>query len=164
MKFLCFNVQERNLIITEQPGGSSSPVVPHLDKEDPEGKRLVFPVFFLYPQHATSDIISEFNEDTTFAAHLETMFPPQVAPLEWDKKGQYTTSNLVVYATTHRKRLLKVGKKMTLGDVFKASKEKEGQPKDGLELKDNCLSFVVMPKGDVETNWVEDFKRTREKI
>jgi hypothetical protein len=68
----------------------------------------------------------------------------------------------VVYATTNRKRLLKVGKKMTLRDVFKASKEKEGTPRDGLELKDNCLTFVVLPKGDVESQWVEEYKKMRE--
>ncbi len=136
-------------------------MLPHFDLEDPTGKILIFPVFFLYPQHATSDIISEFHEDTTFVAHLEIMFPPQAPPPEWDEKGEYMTSNLVVYAATHRKRLLKVGKKKTLRDIFEASKEKGGQPRDGLELKDNCLSFVVMPKGDVETKWIEEYKRTR---
>ena len=136
-------------------------MLPHFDLEDPTGKTLVFPVFFLYPQYATSDIISEFHEDTTFVAHLETMFPAQAPPPEWDEKGEYMTSNLVVYAATHRKRLLKVGKKKTLRDIFEAFKEKGGQPRDGLELKDNCLSFVVMPKGDVETKWIEEYKRTR---
>ena len=101
-------------------------------------------------------------EDTTFGAHIEAMFPPQVPPPEWDKKGEYTANNLVIYAPTHRKRLLKVGKKMTLRDVCKAAKAKEGQPLDGLELKDGCLSFVVMPKGEVETKWVEDYKKSRE--
>lgn len=101
-------------------------------------------------------------EDTTFGAHLEAMFPPQAPPPEWDLKGEYTTGNLVVYAPTHRKRLLKVGKKMTLRDVCNAAKAKDGQPRDGLEIKDHCLSFVVMPKGPVETKWVEDYKKTRE--
>jgi small subunit ribosomal protein S7e len=134
--------------------------MPHFDQEDPAEKTLVFPVFFLYPQHATSDIISEFNEDTTFAAHLETMFPPRVPPPEWDQKGEYLARDLVVYATTHRKRLLKIGKKMTLGDVFSAAKGKEEAPRDGLELKDNCLSFVVLPKGEVEAQWVEEYKKS----
>ncbi|KAF9535006.1 40S ribosomal protein S7 [Crepidotus variabilis] len=145
--------RERNLVIYNKPGGSTSPVVPHFDTEDPTGATLIFPVFFLYPQHATSDIISNFNEDTAFVAHLETMFPPQAPPPDWDTKGEYITNQLVVYATTHRKRILKVGKKMTLRDVVKAAKEKEGQERDGLELKDNCLSFVVMPKGAIETKW-----------
>jgi len=68
----------------------------------------------------------------------------------------------VVYAPTYRKRLLKVGKKMTLRDVCEAAKAAQGQPTDGLELKDGCLSFVVMPKGGVEKKWIEEYKKTRE--
>ena len=48
---------------------------------------------------------------------------------------------------------------MSLRNVYKAAKAKEGQPMDGLEVKDGCLSFVVMPKGDVEKKWVEEFKQ-----
>jgi len=90
------------------------------------------------------------------------MFPPRVPPPEWDKKQEYSADELVVYATTNRKRLLKVGKKMTMRDVFKVSKGKEGTPRDGLELKDNCLTFVVFPKGDEENRWVEEYKKLRE--
>lgn len=135
---------------------------PRFDPEDPTGTTLILPVFFLYPQHATSDIISDFIEDTTFAAHIEAMFPPQSPPPEWDKNGEYLSGNLVVYAPTYRKRLLKVGKKMTLRDVCKAAKAVQGQPTDGLELKDGCLSFVVMPKGEVEKKWIEEYKKTRQ--
>lgn len=63
---------------------------------------------------------------------------------------------------TMRKRLLKVGKKMTLSDVCGAAKGKEGEPRDGLEIKDGCLSFVVLPKGEVEQKWVDDYKKTRD--
>jgi small subunit ribosomal protein S7e len=91
------------------------------------------------------------------------MFSPGVPPPEWDQQQDYLANNLVVYATTHRRRLLKVGKKMTLRDVFKASKEKEGAPRDGLELKGDCLTFVVLPKGGPEGRWVEEYKKMREK-
>ena len=86
------------------------------------------------------------------------MFPPDAAAPEWDKKGEYVNSKLVVYAMTHQRHLLKVGKKMTLRDVFKASKNKDGEKKDGLEIKDGCLTFVVLPRGEVEQKWVADFK------
>ena len=154
--------QERNLINLPNPGGSISPVAPHFDLMDPTGSTLILPVFFLYPQYATSDIISEFDENSTFRAHLETMFPPNAPAPEWDLKKEYLPENLVTYVPTHRKRLLKVGKKMTLRDVFQAAKAKEGQQRDGLEVKDGCLSFVVMPKGDVEKKWVEEFKQLRQ--
>ncbi|KAF8803757.1 40S ribosomal protein S7 [Phlegmacium glaucopus] len=145
--------RERNLINLPKPGSSISPVVPHFDPNDPTGSTLILPVFFLYPQYATSDVISEFVEDTTFRAHIEAMFPPNAPAPHWDLKKEYLPANLVTYASTRRKRLLKVGKGMTLRDVFKAAKAKEGQASDGLEVKDGCLSFVVMPKGDVEAKW-----------
>ena len=151
--------KERNLINLPKPGGSVNPVAPHFD---PTGSTLILPVFFLYPQYATSDIISEFVEDTTFRAHLETMFPPNAPAPDWDIKREYLPENLVTYVPTHCKRLLKVGKGMTLRDVCKAAKAKEGQPRDGLEVKDGCLSFIVMPKGDVERKWVEEFKQLRQ--
>lgn len=145
-----------------KPSGTTNPVEPRFDSEDPSGSTLVLPVFFLYPQYATSDIISDFVETTTFVAYIETMFPPYTPSPEWDKKGEYVAGNLVVYAPTYRKRLLKIGKKMTLRDACNAAKAKEGQPLDGLPFTDNCLSFVVLPKGEQEARWVEEYKRSRE--
>lgn len=155
--------QERNLIpITNPDGPADNPYSPHFDPDDPANHTLIIPVFFLYPQYATSDIISHFAEDTSFTAHLAAMFPPQAPAPEWDKKAEYVDGQIVVYAMTLRKRLLKVGKKMTLRDVCKAATGREGEPRDGLEVKDGCLTFVVLPKGEVETRWVEDFKQTRD--
>jgi hypothetical protein len=156
-------LQERNLFAVYNPKGSSeNPYEPHFDPEDPERTTLIIPVFFLYPQYATSDVIAHFVEDTTFSTHIIQMFPPQAPAPNWDKSGQYIANALVVYAITRRKRLLKVGKKMSLRDVCNATKAKEGEPGDGLELKDGCLTFVVVPKGEVEQNWVDEFKRTRD--
>lgn len=92
------------------------------------------------------------------------MFPPQATAPTWDTKGEYVDGGLVVYVITRNKRLLKVGKKMSLRDVCKVAKAKEGQPPDGLELKDNCLTFVVLPKGNVEQEWVDDFKKLRNSV
>lgn len=90
------------------------------------------------------------------------MFPPQVPAPEWDKNGEYVDGRLVIYTITLRKRLLKIGKNMTLLDACKASKQKDGELKDGLEVKDGCLTFVVLPKGDVEQKWVDEFKMNRD--
>lgn len=90
------------------------------------------------------------------------MFPPESSPPDWDKNGEYVNGKLSVYAMTHRKRLLKVGKNMTLRDVFDAAKAKEGDPKDGLEVKDGCLTFAVLPRGDVEKKWIEEYKKARD--
>ncbi|KAA1465977.1 TPR-like protein [Dentipellis sp. KUC8613] len=152
---------ERNLIEMPNPEGSANPYAPHFDPEDPSKSTLIIPVFFLYPQYAISDVIPEFVEDTPYSLHISGMFPPQVPPPEWDKKSEYVDGQLVIYAMTRRKRLLKVGNKKTLKDVCIAAKAKEGEPKDGLELKDGCLTFVVLPKGDVEKKWIEEFKKER---
>ena len=122
---------------------------------------MIFPVLLMYPQYATTDLISHFHEDTPFSAHLSAMFPPNAPPPEWDKKGEYVDGNLVVLGWTKRRRLLKIGKKMTLRDVLDRFAAKEGEPADGMELKDGCLSFVVLPKGDVEKEWIENFKKLR---
>ncbi|KAI6035516.1 hypothetical protein F5J12DRAFT_902306 [Pisolithus orientalis] len=148
-------LEERHLYrMTSPQGTSANPYSPHFDPEDTSKSRLIFP-------HATSDVISDFAEDTAFSAHLSQMFPPQAPPPSWDLRNEYAATNLVVYAITRRKRLLRIGKKMTLGDVCRVAMEKPGEPMDGLELKDGYLTFAVLPKGEVEQNWVEEFKRTR---
>ncbi|KAF8558983.1 40S ribosomal protein S7 [Imleria badia] len=149
--------KERHLYPTSSPQGTSdNPYSPHFDLDDPTRTTLIFPVFFLYPQYATSDVIAHFVEDTTFYAHISQMFPPQAPAPTWDEKQEYTASNLAVYAMTHRRRLLKVGKKMTLRDVCRAAKEKGGEPADGLEIKDGYLTFAVLPRGGEEQKWVDD--------
>ena len=148
------------------PEGSANPYAPKFDSEDPTGKTLIIPVFFLYPEHATSDAVPEFVEDTTFGAHLAVMFPrdaPASSRQPWDTEGKYVDDgSLVVYAMTRRRRLLKVGRKMTLRDVCRAAGGGVVGPDgkgDGLEVKDGCLSFVVVPKGEVERKWVEEYKK-----
>jgi len=117
-------------------------------------------VLFLYPQHAQSDVISAYYEHDPFTEHLQVMFPPGGARPSWDITGEYTTSNLSLYLQTRHKRLLKVGKKMTLADVFSRAARNEGEEVDGLELKEGCLHCIVLSKGKVEDDWVEEFKRS----
>jgi hypothetical protein len=130
---------------------------PHFDGEDPNQSTLIFPVHFLYPQHATLDTVSDFNEDASFGEYLATMFPPNTAPPDWDKAGEYVNGRLSIYAATSKKRLLKIGKKMSLRDVFREA----GKDGDGLELQGGCLAFTVVPRGEVETNWIAEFKRNK---
>lgn len=143
------------------PEGSTHPYRPHFDPEDPTGNTLIIPVFFLYPQHATTDAIPSFVETTPFSLHLSAMFPPAAPAPTWDARGEYVDGALVVYALTRRKRLLKVGKRMTLRDVCDAARAKKGEPRDALELKDGCLTFVVLPRGAEEEKWVAQVKLER---
>jgi hypothetical protein len=146
-------------VVPSAPGAPSLDLYPVLSDEQPP--TLSVPIIFLYPQYSQSDIISSFNEDTMFTQHLEVMFPPAGARPGWDIMGQYTLENLVVYAQTKAKRLLKIGKKMTLADLFKHAAAKPGEKEDGLEMVDGHLSVVVLPKGSVEKEWIEEFKRQR---
>jgi len=123
---------------------------------------MIIPAFFVYPQYHTSDLIAEFDEDTTFSSHIQTMFPPENSAPEWDKKGEYTAKKLVVYLATFNKRLLKVGGNMTLRQVCEVAGTTKDGKKDGLELKDGYVSFIVLPKGAVEKGWIEDFKQARD--
>lgn len=38
----------------------------------------------------------------------------------------------------------------------------DGVPKDGVVLKDGLLSFVVLPKGEEEKKWIDEFKQKRD--
>ena len=130
---------------------------------------IVYPAFLMYPEHATSDLIARFHEDTTFYDQLEIMFPVDADAskggswAEWDKSRQYYCDNLVVYAETNLKKLLKIGRSLTLRDVIAkaAGLEAIGQDKDGLVMSDGLLSFVVVPKGEAEKTWVEKYKQSR---
>jgi hypothetical protein len=75
--------------------------------------------------------------------------------------------SLVMYAMTRRRRLLKVGWKMTLRDACRAAGGGAVGPDgkgDGLEVKGGCLTFVVVPKGEVERKWVEDVRASGYRI
>ncbi|KZS97600.1 TPR-like protein [Sistotremastrum niveocremeum HHB9708] len=158
---LSMGLRARNIItVPDSETSEPNPYVPHIDPDsDPTNPELVFPVFFLYPQHATSDMISHFYESTPFAMHIQAMFPPEGSRPEWDTNNEYNAGSLVVYAITHKMRILKVGKKMTLRDVFKAAAGKDGVT-DGLVLKNNCLSFAILPSGKVEKEWVQEYKNS----
>jgi hypothetical protein len=123
----------------------------------------------MYPTHAQSDFITHFHQETSFDDQLAQMFPSSSTSAEipfagWDTKREYYTSNLVVYVETRHRRLLKVGKDLTLREVlskgFRAPGD--GVGKDGVVLKDGLLSFVVLPKGQEEKAWIEDFKKKRD--
>lgn len=128
--------------------------------------QMVFPVFLLYPQHSTSDFISHFAEHTTFRDQLAVIFPKDGPPPAWDRENcEYRSGKLAVYAVTRQARLLKLPSKSTLVDVFlQAGTMVEGGGKkvqDGLEIRDGCLSFVVVPKGSIENWYVEDFRKKK---
>lgn len=145
--------------VPDPSGSAGSDHKPHFE-DDIESSALILPAFFLYPQYAQSDVVPNFHEDTMFGDQLSSMFPPKVPAPDWDVKHEYVYGKLNVYAITRTKRLLKVGMKMTLRDLLNVAKAKDGIP-DGMEIREGYLSFVVVPKGEVEQGWVDDFKKSR---
>ncbi|XP_025727496.1 tetratricopeptide repeat protein 4 isoform X1 [Callorhinus ursinus] len=73
-----------------------------LSSENPYGARLnvdeqgglSWPVLFLYPEHAQSDFIATFHEDSRFIDHLMVMFGETPS---WDLERKYCPDNLEVY-------------------------------------------------------------------
>lgn len=145
---------------------------PSLDERwipPPAHTPLIFPVFLLYPSHSQSDLIIHFHESTSFDDQLASIFPASPTSSEppwagWDEKREYFISNLAVYVETAQRRLLKVGKELTLREVIaKAAIEaKDGQEKDGVVLRDGLMSFVVLVKEKEEKEWISEFKRKRD--
>ena len=151
--------QLRNIFAVQSPPGAPSvDIRPVLTPDDPP--ILSIPVIFLYPQYSQSDIISSFNEHSVFTEHLDVMFPPGGARPSWDLTGEYLVHDLVLYAQTKRKRLLKIGKKMTLASLCKSAGGKP-EEEDGLEMMDGHISIIVLLKGDIEKRWIDEFKHQR---
>jgi len=159
-KTLSAALKSRNLIVLPPADRNAPP--PDLQPSLSENGALAVPMQFLYPQYAQSDVISAYHEHDPFTEHLRIMFPPEGARANWDVTGEYTTDNLSVYFQTRRKQLLKVGKRMTLADVFVRAAGQAGAEMDGLELKEGSLHCVVLPKGKIEDDWVEEVKRSRD--
>ncbi len=50
-----------------------------------------------------------------------------------------------------------------LKEADRSKGEDAVKDRDGLVMRDGILSLVVLPKGEAESKWVEDFKAQREK-
>lgn len=135
---------------------------------DPIRTPIVFPVIFFYPQYRQSDMISHFHEDTTLQAHLEMMFSGSVETrMPWDSKGDYIHTKLNLIATTKQKRILRIGKGLTLREAIdQCARDPDPstqQQRDGMILQDGCLSFFIFPKGgEAEKEWITNFKAERD--
>ncbi|RUP48794.1 hypothetical protein BC936DRAFT_143974 [Jimgerdemannia flammicorona] len=104
---------------------------------DPSTDTLTWPVFFLYPEYKESDHIQAFDETHTFQDHLDVIFEH---PAPWDQRENYTARGVEVYfehnAGLHP-GLVKVGKKLPLGEVLKHPK---------YVVQNGIPSFIVLPR------------------
>ncbi|KAI9004229.1 hypothetical protein BC832DRAFT_532006 [Gaertneriomyces semiglobifer] len=125
----------------------------HQPTYDSESQTLSFPVIFVYPQNAQSDLISSFNEEHTFADHLDVMFEQ---PPPWDTKSEYKLENLEIYAEVQKGEglgLIRVGKQLTLKDVLRVK---------GYRVLDGVCTFFVIPSGEYAKIWKKRYKTKKQ--
>ncbi|XP_071952443.1 tetratricopeptide repeat protein 4-like [Antedon mediterranea] len=88
---------------------------------DEEGA-LIWPVRFMYPEHATTELIEAFNENASLQDHLEVMFGEDEF-IEWDTEKKYDLNRLQVYFEDHNSQLLiKVNAHNTLKTILSDSR------------------------------------------
>lgn len=104
---------------------------------------LMFPVVLLYPLHLQSDFIKAFPETDTVPNHLDYIFP-----LPWDETHEYTLGSVEFYMETGSGRLIKVGKKVSLGKVLGST---------GVEIVDGIVRINVLLKARA-AGWIEEMK------
>ncbi|ORZ41472.1 hypothetical protein BCR44DRAFT_1422884 [Catenaria anguillulae PL171] len=86
---------------------------------------LSFPCLVLYPEFNQSDFITHFDIGSTFLDQLRPILD-EAGAAPWDPEHTYKTSTTDVYFLTfdtdpNKRRLVKVGKKLSLHTVLKSS-------------------------------------------
>lgn len=109
---------------------------------------LSFPVILLYPAHAQTDFIKQFQESESLSEHLS-----YILPLPWDEEHEYTLDSVECYMETIEGGLIKAGKKLTLLKLLSSRK---------LEVLDGLVRVNVVPKTKA-SQWIQEFKTRRGK-
>ncbi|EEP78166.1 TPR-domain-containing protein [Uncinocarpus reesii 1704] len=109
---------------------------------------LVLPCVLLYPMHAQSDFIKQFDETQCLRDHLEYIFP-----LPWDNEGEYDVDTVDCFMETINGGLIRVGKKVSLLGVLNESGGK-------VEIVDGLVKINVVPVGK-SRKWIEEVKARR---
>ncbi|CAK3904631.1 tpr repeat [Lecanosticta acicola] len=127
---------------------SSSP--DHDDNaHDPNGKaELTFPVLFLYPLQAQTDLVKAISEHETLLQHLEYLLP-----VPWDQTHDYVPDDVECYMETSAGGLIRAGKKLSLVKLLGSGK---------VEIVDGLVRVFVVPKARA-AEWIEQFKIRRGK-
>ncbi|KAI9179635.1 HSP70/90 co-chaperone [Blastocladiella emersonii ATCC 22665] len=94
----------------------------HRPTWDRETDTLTFPCLVLYPEFNQSDFITHFDVRSTFAEQLQPILDE--APAPWDPSHTYRSKDVDIFFLTfdtdaNKRRLVKVGKKLSLLTVLK---------------------------------------------
>lgn len=133
---------------TDSPPEMEDAAISLADPKDP-ASALSFPVLFLYPLHAQTDLIKAIDEKENLQQHLE-----YILPVPWDSKQEYSLDGVECYMETTAGGLIKAGKKLFLVKLLGSGK---------VEIVDGLVRVFVVPKARA-TEWIEQFKLRRGKL
>ena len=114
-------------------------------------KILVFPVAILYPIHAQSDFVPTWREDESCNDRIGGQVLAEPPP--WDAQNEYTWKDAEVFMQTATGGLVKVGKKVPLGEVLGGGK---------VEIVDELVTLMVVPR-EKRYLWIEEWKKRKVK-
>lgn len=114
-------------------------------------KILVFPVVILYPINAQSDFVPTWREDESCNDRIGGQVLAEPPP--WDAQSEYTWKDVEVFMQTTTGGLVKVGKKVPLGEVLGGGK---------VEIVGELVTLMVVPKGRRDW-WIEEWKKRKVK-
>lgn len=112
-------------------------------------KLLVFPVVILYPIHAQSDFVPTWREDESCNDRIGGQVLAESSP--WDTQGEYAWKGVEVFMQTTTGGLVKVGKKVPLGQVLGGGK---------VEIVDELVTLMVVPR-EKRDWWIEEWKKRK---
>lgn len=69
----------------------------HMPAFAEDGETMTHWTLFVYPEFMSTDVIERFNELSSFADQLDSMFADDAPPLSWDSDGAYTRDRLELY-------------------------------------------------------------------
>jgi hypothetical protein len=135
----------------------------HSPQLNDETGKLSFPVLFLYPEFSESDLIASFEEESTFADHVEFMFGESQPKAGWDMAGVYTPDKIEIYFETRPdldpetakkdepRRLLKVDTEAPLLEII---------THPDYRLVDGIASFFILSNG---SPYIKTFRKSYKK-
>lgn len=104
-----------------------------------DGKGLVWPAVFLYPEVMQSDFVQTFDEATTFGEQLELILGDASSQPEWNESGHYAPQRVSVWFKDRESgKPVLISPKSTLGQVVFDKR---------FHVYNGTVSFWVLPKG-----------------
>ncbi|KAI9102803.1 hypothetical protein DFS34DRAFT_610615 [Phlyctochytrium arcticum] len=159
IKSLGINVVSSRMSVSDQSKASFTQLLQPLQGDHKvtiaEDGSFAWPVTFVYPEHAQTDLIASFHEDDTLHDHLQIMFGDERPP--WDTASTYVPDNIQVFFEAEKdnepKRLLRVGNKIPLSAILQ---HPEYKVVDGM-----CHFIVLAGKTPFAKTFKQEYKAAK---